>query len=161
VRTGVHRQAPPFTAEKVTLVPTDSSDHSIRALEHGQYLAAAFDATVHLITVVDVQGAAGPFDAGGVDEQFVTRLEEEGRQSIENVEEAAGGSAPVETAVVRGKPSEEILEYADERGIDLIAMGTAGRTGLDRYLVGSTTARTIRRAEIPVVAAHVSEENPD
>ena len=48
------------------LIPTDGSDHSVRAAEHRHYLAQLFDATVHVINVVDIQGPAGMFDAGNV-----------------------------------------------------------------------------------------------
>jgi nucleotide-binding universal stress UspA family protein len=53
------------------------------------------------------------------------------------------------TGVHEGSPSETIVEYAGNHGIDMIVMGTQGRTGLDRYLLGSTAARVLRRAELP------------
>ena len=65
------------------LIPSDGSEHAVRAAEHGVYLARAFDATVHLLNVVDIQAAAGPFNAGGVSEAFVERLESDGRAAIE------------------------------------------------------------------------------
>lgn len=51
---------------ETVLVPTDGSDHSIRAAEHALTLSRAFDATVQVVTVVDMRSAAGPFDAGGL-----------------------------------------------------------------------------------------------
>lgn len=142
------------------LVPTDGSDHAVRAAEHGLYLARAFDATVHLLTVVDVQAAAGLFDAGGVDRAFVERLEASGEEAIDATEAVAGETDRVRTAMVRGTPSEAITEYAGEHGVDMIAMGTHGRTGLDRYVAGSVTERVVRRADVPVLTTRATERNP-
>jgi len=141
------------------LVPTDGSDHAVRAAEHGFYLARALDATPHLISVVDVQGAAGVFGAGGVDREFVERLESRGEAAIREAKGVHGGDGAVETALPRGDPSGAILEYADEHGADLIAMGTAGRTGIDRYVAGSVTERVVRRAEVPVLTVRAVDRS--
>jgi len=132
------------------LVPTDGTEHAERAAAHAQYLATMFDATVHVITVVDVQAAAGPFDAGGVDTAFVERLEAEGERAVAAIESTFDGDA-IETAVLRGRPEEAILDYTDEHGVDLIAMGTHGRTGVNRYISGSVTEAVVRHAEVPVL----------
>jgi nucleotide-binding universal stress UspA family protein len=55
------------------------------------------------------------------------------------------------TQVVEGNPSEEILAYATEHGIDLITMGTHGRSGLDRVVMGSVAERVVRRSSVPVL----------
>lgn len=143
------------------LVPTDGSDHSVRAAEHGYYLAELFDATVHVLNVVDVRRAGGAFDAGGVDQEFVERLEAEGREAAERIE-AVGAEreqGSVTTAVVRGEPSETVLDYADDHGVDVIAMGTHGRTGLDRYVAGSVTERVVRLATAPVLTTRSTDRS--
>ena len=138
------------------LVPTDGSDHALRAAEHANALATAFDATVHVVAVVDVQTAAGPFDAGGVSEAFVTRLEEQGEEAVQAVR-ATLGRNDVRTATLRGEPVETILAYADDHEVDLVAMGTHGRTGVDRYLTGSVTERVVSHSTAPVVTARATE----
>lgn len=138
------------------LIPTDGSDHAIRAAEHGRYLARAFDATIHVINVVDVQATAGMFSTGGVGENFISRLEDEGRKAIEAAEEVVEETDSVQTAVVRGEPSEAILDYANDHGADLFAMGTHGRTGVDRYVAGSVTERVVRLAEAPVLTVRAT-----
>jgi len=140
------------------LVPTDGSEHSVRAAEHGRYLAERFDATLHVLAVVDVEAAAGVFDVG-LEEGFVDRLEEQGRAAIDTVEAALDDVDQLETALVRGEPSAAILDYAAEQGVELIAMGTHGRTGLDRYVTGSVTERVVRRAEVPVLTARATEHS--
>jgi len=60
----------------------------------------------------------------------------------------------VVTNVDGGYPAAGILEYADANDVDCIAMGTAGRTGINRFLLGSTTERVIRHADVPVLAVN-------
>ncbi len=140
------------------LVPTDGSEHSVRAAEHGRYLAERFDATIHVLSVVDIQSAAGVFDVG-LEEEFVARLEDQGQDAIEAVKAAVDDTDRVTTAQVRGEPSATILEYADEHNAGLIMMGTHGRTGLERYVTGSVTERVVRRAEVPVLTARATEHS--
>jgi nucleotide-binding universal stress UspA family protein len=140
------------------LVPTDGSEHAGRAARQAEYLAELFDATVHLLSVVDVQGAAGAFNAGGVDKAFVTRLEAEGERVVETVRTEITGVDAVRTAVVRGRPDEEILGYADENDVDLVVMGTHGRTGLTRYVAGSVTERVLRLSDVPVLTVRTVDE---
>lgn len=65
--------------------------------------------------------------------------------------DAAADATTVRTALRRGRPAEAILGYAADRDADLIAMGTHGRTGLDRFPLGSTAERVVRHADVPVV----------
>lgn len=140
------------------LVPADGSDHAIRAAEHARTLARLFDATVHVINVVDLDAEAGLFDAGGVPPEFVERLEEDGRNAIESVEEVVGEAATVRTTVLEGSPADTILESIDDHDVDLVAMGTEGRTGVTRYIAGSVTERVVRLSDAPVLTARASDE---
>ena len=138
------------------LVPTDGSDHATRAAEHARYLARLFDATVHVISVVDVRSAERIVDGVGEGE-FVAHLEADAKKAVEAVEALVGERDSVQTAVIRGEPAQSILKYADEHDADLLVMGTHGRTGLTRYIAGSVTERVLRLAEIPVLTTHVTE----
>ncbi|WP_323192241.1 universal stress protein [Halostella sp. PRR32] len=141
------------------LVPTDGSEHAVRACEHGLALSRRFDATVHLLNVIDVTAAGGIFDAGGVSREFVERLEEEGSNAIETVEAVAEETDSIHTEIIEGKPSEAILEYVDENGIDLLSMGTHGRSGINRYITGSVTERVVRLSDVPVLTVRATEQN--
>lgn len=132
------------------LVPTDGSDGTRQSITNGLAIAARFDATVHALSVVP----EGPFGTLQVD-----AVTDAAHQAVEQVEaEAALEGVAVETAVERGIPHEEILAYVDEHDIDLIVMGTQGRTGLDRFLVGSVTERVVRMADVPVVTVRLTDE---
>lgn len=140
------------------VIPTDGSDGALRAAEHGAALARRYGASVHLVTVIDVQRAAGMFGAGGIDQAFVDRLEAAGEQRLRETEAIAEGDEgdDIRSAVVRGPPwkapSAGILEYATEHEADLIVMGTHGRTGVGRVLLGSVAEQVVRNADVPVLA---------
>lgn len=126
------------------LVPTDGSQGAKAALEHGIAIASNWDATLHALYVVDMRlTRSGP---------LLETLHGEGREAVREVE-VAGTQAglTVVTDIVEGNPHEEILEYVSRHGIDLVVMGTNGRTGVDRALVGSVAERVVRRSPVPVL----------
>lgn len=140
------------------LIPTDGSDHARRAAEHGLALADAFDASVRVIHVTDLEREGGPFDAGGAEDEFVERLESEGEEATAEIAAMASADRPVETEVVRGSLPEAIIEDAADHGADALVMGTHGRTGVRRYVAGSVTEYVVRHAEVPVLTARAADE---
>jgi universal stress protein A len=90
-----------------------------------------------------------------------TQLEPEGyrrrlMEEIRQIAPPAGSSIPVEHVVVEGEAVTEIDRFALENKIDLIVMGTHGRTGLARLLTGSVTEQTLRRAPCPMLVVRLS-----
>jgi len=133
------------------LVPTDGSECAAAATEHAVTIADRFDATLHACYVVDVDAVAHAAPELSLDDLRET-LREEGAAATAAVAERAAESGVETVETVReGIPEEAIREYADEAAIDLVVMGTHGRQGLDRYLVGSVTERLVRRSDVPVV----------
>jgi nucleotide-binding universal stress UspA family protein len=131
------------------LVPTDGSPAADAAIDHAIDLARQYDARLHTLYVVD--GAAySTLEAGA--EIVVEALESEGKEATERIAEAAA-DAGVEctTTVTTGTAYRAIRDYVDEHAIDMIVMGTHGRKGLDRYLLGSVTERVVRTAAVPVL----------
>lgn len=143
------------------LVPTDGSDHATTAARHALGLAARFDATVHVLAVVDVQGAAGPFDAGGISGDFVDRLDDRAGEWLDAVAALAAADQRVETEIVHGKPRKAIPTYAEDHDVDLLAMGTHGRSGIRRFIAGSVTEHVLRSARVPVLTATDRGAEPD
>jgi len=136
------------------LVPTDGSDGANAALAEAVGLASAFDATVHSLYIVDTTTPQS--DAGYVD--LVESFERIGEETTEAaVERAASAGVEGVGAVRTGRPHRAILEYADEVGADLLVMGTHGRTGLERYLLGSVTEKVVRTADVPVLTVRMGE----
>lgn len=134
------------------LVPTDGSAPAASALETGVALAIDHDAALHLLDVVDT-ASLGPDVGSYVD---VDRLEARADRVLEDAAAAArdAGREPEATTVEFGTPHREITRYASEHDVDLVVMGTQGRTGLDRYLLGSTTEKVLRTAPVPVLTVH-------
>ena len=79
-------------------------------------------------------------------------LQQEGREAVRDLE-VTGTQAglTVTTEISEGVPHEEILQYVTTHGIDLIVMGTKGRSGVDRVLMGSVAERVVRHSPVPVL----------
>jgi nucleotide-binding universal stress UspA family protein len=129
------------------LVPTDGSDQADTAIDHAVSLARKNDATIHLLYVADTNRDSVTTLGGEV----VDALEQEGERIIQNATERLDPAVDVVDAVETGDPVATILDYAEVVDADLIVMGTHGRRGLDRYLLGSTTERVVRLSSIPVL----------
>lgn len=138
------------------LVPTDGSPASDAAIEHAIDLAKRYDARLHALYVVD-GGAYSTLEAGA--DIIVEALESEGEQATKRVAEAAE-NAGIEctTTVATGTAYRSIRDYVDEHAIDMIVMGTHGRKGLDRYLLGSVTERVVRTSDVPVLTVRQPSE---
>lgn len=141
------------------LVPTDGSSGVERAVEHAMELASIHGATVHAIYVVNAATFGGlPMEASW--EGISDVLREEGQRALERVERIGSGYAvPIETRIVEGSPRRSIVEYADAQGCDLIVMGTHGRGGIDRLLMGSVTEGVIRTSEKPVLTVRMRPDD--
>jgi nucleotide-binding universal stress UspA family protein len=138
------------------LVPTDGSEGSAEAIEEAVELAATTGATVHGLFVIDTR------DYSALSETQWLAVEDElraaGESALETViDRAAAAGVDAETTIERGVPHEEILGYADEAGADLVVMGTHGRTGLGRFLIGSVAEKVIRSADVPVLVIRVAD----
>lgn len=134
---------------KNILIPTDGSPGATNAANHGLSLASALDATVHILSVVDdtplgldvrsmVSGEAGEAAATEAVDDLVAEAETQGiTDTVRRIE--------------HGVPIEEILDYVDLNDIDAVVMGTTGRRGTDRILLGSVAEKTVRSAPVPVI----------
>lgn len=137
------------------LVPTDGSDCSEVAAAHAVDLAAATGATLHVVHVVDL--GVFPSDESGA---LLEALERAGQRALESVIDRAdaAGVSSIQASVLNGSPYRAIVAYVEDEGIDLIVMGTHGRTGFDRYLLGSVTERVVRLSDRPVLSIDDHED---
>ena len=146
------RSAPGDGAYDRILIPTDGSEAASAAIEHGLAIAERFDATVHALSVVDLDALAGAAETGAGLPAVIETLEEDCERAVDAVaERCSDRGLDAVTAIVEGSPSRAIDEYVEREGIDLIAMGTHGRTGIERYLIGSVTERIVRTSDVPVL----------
>ncbi|WP_280537900.1 universal stress protein [Halopenitus sp. POP-27] len=141
------------------LVPTDGSPEGERAVEHALRLAAIHDAEVHALYVINVSSYAGlPMESSwdGIDDLLKSDADA-AVEEVQSIADGVGVDVPVETAVVEGSPSREIIDYAEGQGCDVIVMGTHGRGGIDRLLLGSVAEKVVRGSSIPVLTVRLGE----
>ena len=141
------------------LVPTDGSPAAERAIDHAIEFATTFDATVHALYVVDV--ALYSSLEAGVD-AVIEALEREGEEAVAEIgTRCAEAGVDSESAVLVGTVHRAIHDYVDEHDIDLVVMGTHGRRGVERFLLGSVTERTVRTSPVPVLTVSGNDDEDD
>jgi nucleotide-binding universal stress UspA family protein len=134
------------------LVPLDENEESERVLDHALDLADAADATVHLLSVVDQKVL--PRDVA--EDILFDSLDAVATETVdEGVDAAEERGIEADGEVVHGKPAKEILDAAGDA--DLVVMGTHGRRGVDRVLLGSVSARVVRKTSVPVLLVPVGD----
>ena len=161
------------------LYPTDGSPAAQAAIEYARAQAEAFGASIHVLYVVEVahagvglasdvdvetgggmvgspegvgSGMIGVRERGG---ELTSELESHATEVVGRIADEFEG---VETheAVRTGIPADTILEYVDEADIDMVVMSTHGRSGLDRFLIGSVTEKVVRSSPVPVLTVQGS-----
>lgn len=140
------------------LVPTDGSDVAETAVDHAVDLAERYGTTVHALYVVDIDAVNFGLGTEQVDRvrqgKFgeMTELEERATAATGVVADAARerGVEVVEEIRV-GRPHRIIADYADATDVDLVVMGSHGRAGVERVLLGSVTERFLRSTDRPVL----------
>lgn len=140
------------------LIPTDGSDGINEVLPHALALAENHDAIVHALYVMDRRLYLTAEDE--MQEEIRENLEAEGEEALEEVQgEMEAHDVPVTATISDGIPYREILEYLDSNDIDVVVMGTHGRTGRDRLAnLGSVTDRVLKNANIPVFVIDIGTD---
>lgn len=138
-----------MTYDKI-LVPTDGSKAAVDAADEAFDLADQLDAEVLVVSVVE--DALVDDKIYGNPPADVERVREIATNATEDlVEEAESRGIDADPVVVQGSPASEVIEQAEKSGADMIAMGTHGRSGLDRVLLGSVADKVVRQADVPVL----------
>jgi len=147
-----------MSAFKHVLVATDFGKPAERAEELGLALAERFAAKLTLLFVLSFPNAA--YVTGG--SWQVDETERQARKALEAKATRLRARLPNLTTTMRtGVPWEEILAVAKETGVDLIVMGTHGRRGMPRALLGSVAERVVRMGTVPVLTIAASEKERD
>lgn len=134
--------------EKI-LIATDGSEKNRAALDEGIAIARACNALVYAVYVIDsraIASAAGDIPLGDTYRMYQTEAD----QALSRVR-AQAGEMKVETAVLEGNPAAEVVRFAAAHTIDLIVIGTQGKKGLERLLLGSVAEEIIRSAQCKVL----------
>ncbi len=144
------------------LVPVDFSPCSKAALDWGLEMASRFDAEVivlHVTTMPDLSPLSPTLEAlvpsYAVLQELLDARFDVTRETMDSwLELYASKAVSLVPVYAEGTDYETILEICEARDCQIIIMGTHGRTGLDRMLLGSTTERIVRTAKVPVLTVH-------
>jgi nucleotide-binding universal stress UspA family protein len=143
-----------MTIKKI-LAPTDFSKHASTAVRYACELAECLGAELHLLHILaDLVVPAGPDPmlVAGMPPEYYAEAEEQAKRTLETLPPT---DYPKPASVVRatrwGEAVEEVIAYATEHSIDLIAIATHGRTGIGHFLLGSAAERILREAPCPVL----------
>ena len=126
------------------LIATDGSEKNRPAVQKALAIARASGSSLLVAYVID-ESAFTKEQTGVLPEDIYARLQEEGERAVLEVKKMAGGLA-VETRVLTGKPAPVITGLAARTGADLIVVGSQGKTGLARLLLGSVAESIVRTA---------------
>jgi len=132
------------------LFPTDGSETATEAAVHAIDLAGRHDAAFHALYVVDHKRVSRMAPKLGTDHIKETLQQEGETATSEIADEAAAAGLETTTAIREGAPADVITGYADTVDADAIVMGTNGRTGMNRLLLGSVAERVIQTTNLPV-----------
>jgi len=139
-----------MTISKI-LCPFDvMDDGDRRVLEYAVALAAPFGASVHALHVFDVPGYVHPDRDSSVARSYSERALREHRERLDALLESFG-DADVEAELLPGVPHRRIVEEVERLGADLVVMGTHGRAGVSRMVLGSVAERVVRTSPAGVI----------
>lgn len=139
------------------LVPLDGSDTAARGLDTAFAIARAFDASLVFLHVIEhpamVADVGLPLDWA----QFSATLREHGRRVLDAAHQAASAAGIASEArmvdAVTARVGDVIVEQAAEARCDLVVIGSQGRRGVERVLLGSDAERVVRLSPVPVLVA--------
>ena len=140
---------------KKILCPVDFSDTSMNAANNAVNFASEIKAEITFIHVIDIQALQniGDLSGGGIND--INFLIEEEKPVLNKLkDECEKKGVKVKTVLTHGEPISVILETIKEGGHDLIIMGTHGKKGLTRLVLGSIAENVVRKSDIPVLLYH-------
>lgn len=145
---------PSFKLKQI-LVPVDFSECTEKALFYAVPFARQFDATLTLLHVVEPPYL--PASEMGVVVEVESK--EDAQKELAVLQARLAGSVRCQTMTRKGSAEHEIIDAAKELGSDLIILGTHGRTGVERLLMGSTVEKVVRRAGCPILIVRPHEHD--
>ncbi|MFB6101921.1 MAG: universal stress protein [Haloplanus sp.] len=137
------------------LLPTDGGESMDAVVEHAVDIAARRDATVHVLYVIDDRSFLTIQD--GMKADVLDELRAEGEAATTTVaSRLEREGVTVRTTIRKGNPADEILEYAEESGIDLVVMGTHG-ADYQQNMLGSVSQKVVTMSDVPVLTVNIAD----
>lgn len=147
---------------KKILISADSGDHFEKVAAAGFDLAHRIGADVALAHVVEpvVMPNNTENDMFPVEMNMVENQNHIARKLLDDIELVFSPDKPCKKYIELGKPSSLVIEFAEDFGADMIVIGTHGRTGIDRLLMGSVAEHVVRHSDVPVLVVPIGEKHP-
>lgn len=134
------------------LIATDGSESARKAADAAIELAHLSGAKIHAVYVIDRSIYSSVPEDQGWKEAMYAQFRELGGEAVSYVEKTAKNAGlQVESVLLEGHPAEEILSFAKKNGIDLIIVGSLGKSEIERFLIGSVSEKVVRNAKVPVL----------
>lgn len=144
---------------KNILVPTDLSDGAEQALDYACELAHSLGAKVHLLNVIGIPVLGVPELGVALTSTVIDSLIQDNQRALDRLAEQKGCAAQIgQTMLKTGDARDVINQTAKEIGADLIVMGTHGRRGVSRALLGSVAETVVRSAPCPVLTVRMHHD---
>ena len=138
---------------KKILVPTDGSEFAKKAQKHALFLAGVSGAEIVAVSVTENNFVNGlPLD----DEVYQLNqiLKERSEENLEEFDKLNEDDLKITHVIKEGSPARCILEVASEEDVDLIVMGSSGKSGFDRFIMGSVADKVVNSAKCAVLVVH-------
>lgn len=133
------------------VIATDGSENTQKAISYGIEIAKLSGATVHALYVVNTSPVISDNWTIGK-ESIYEIIRSEGEKAVSEVKKIGEASGvEVKEVVLDGYPSNEIINFAEKNKMNLIVMGTLGKTGFDKFLLGSVAEKVVRGSKVPVM----------
>ncbi len=141
---------------KKILLPTDGSEFAQKAEKHALFLAEASGAEIIALSVVETSFSIGlPADDTIFHiNQMLKKETEKNLEKVEKMKEEAHSDVKIELKVSEGSPADVILELIEKENIDLVVMGSSGKSGFDRFIMGSVAEKVVKAAECSVLVVY-------
>ncbi|MEA4956166.1 TRAP-T-associated universal stress protein TeaD [bioreactor metagenome] len=141
---------------KKILLPTDGSKFAEKAEKHALFLAEASGAEIVALSVVETSFSIGlPSDDTIFQiNQLLKKETEKNLQKVEKMKDETNSDVKITLKVDEGSPAEVILETIEKENIDLVVMGSSGKTGFDRFIMGSVAEKVVKAAECSVLVVY-------
>jgi len=145
---------------KQILVPIDFSDGSSRAVTQAVELASALGASIELFHSYQLPVFALPDSSVALSPTYVADLTDRAQKELNrHRDKLVSEGLSVTTKLLEGNPADAIVERANSINALMIVIGTHGRSGFRRFLLGSVTERVVRTATVPVLTVHLPPED--
>lgn len=140
---------------KKILLPTDGSKYSQNAEKHAIFLAEKTGAEILALSVIENNFSIGlPDDTVDEINQLLKEETKENLGKVNDLKDQLDDNVKITSLIKEGSPAAVILDVAEEENVDLIVIGSSGKSGFDRFLMGSVAAKVVKSAKCSVLVVN-------